>query len=214
MKSIDITDIKFGKLTAIKYEKTLKGQQYWLFRCECGKEKILPKRHVRGGKIKSCGCLLKQNNTGFKHGLSKTRLYSIFRGMKNRCYNPNEPAYKNYGMKGIKICDSWLKDIRNFYSWALLNGYNENLTIERIDNSKGYCAKNCRWIPLGEQSKNTSYNLNITYLNKTQCLAKWCEELGLDKQLTQQRLKRDKWSVERAFNTKKPLKNWIRRKDF
>lgn len=212
MKNIDITGHKFNNLTAIRYEKTYRNQQYWLFKCDCGKEKILPKHHVRKGEVKSCGCLLKQNKTGLKHGLSKTRLYSIFQGMKNRCYNPNEPAYKNYGLKGINICPEWLNNFKTFYNWALLNGYNDNLTIERIDNSKGYYEDNCRWIPLGEQTKNTSYNLRITYLGKTQCLAKWCEELGLNKSLTQRRLKRDGWSFERAFTTKEPLKSWVRRK--
>lgn len=210
MKSIDITGQTFGRLTAIKKVYTKNNKQYWLFKCSCGNEKVINKNHVREGSINSCGCLLKENNTGYKHGLSKTRLYSIFMGMKNRCYNPNEPAFKNYGQRGIFVCKEWLNNPKAFVEWALSNGYNDNLTIERIDVNKGYCPENCTWIPLEKQVRNTRVNRRITYKGITKCLAEWCETLGLNQRRTEDRLLRG-WSIDRAFSTKEPLKYWIRR---
>lgn len=94
------------------------------------------------------------------HDMSKTSLASILNGMKQRCYNPNRRSYKNYGGKGITICEDWLSDTNNFYKWALANGYEEGLSIERLDNDKGYYPDNCTWIPLEDQYKNRSYEIN------------------------------------------------------
>lgn len=88
------------------------------------------------------------------NGLSKTRLFRIFQGMKTRCYNPNGKIYKYYGARGIRICDKWLDDFKTFYYWAINNGYTDNLTIDRIDVNGNYCPSNCRWITLSEQQTN------------------------------------------------------------
>jgi len=90
-----------------------------------------------------------------KHGLSKTRLYAIYSGMKQRCYNSENSHYSNYGEKGIYICNEWMSEngLQNFIEWSLNNGYNENLTIDRIDSNKGYSPDNCQWIT---QSSNSS----------------------------------------------------------
>ena len=93
-----------------------------------------------------------------EHGLSKTRLYNIYSGMKQRCYNPNSQAYPLYGGKGITICDEWLGDngLQNFFDWSLSHGYNENLTIDRIDSGKGYSPDNCQWITASANSKRAN----------------------------------------------------------
>ncbi len=93
-----------------------------------------------------------------EHGLSKTRLYSIYSGMKQRCYNPNSQPYPLYGGKGITICDDWLGDngLQNFFEWSLSHGYNDNLTIDRLDSSKGYSPDNCQWITASENSKRAN----------------------------------------------------------
>ena len=93
-----------------------------------------------------------------KHGLSNTRLYSIFRDMKRRCYNPNFSEFKAYGGKGIIICDEWLRNFQSFYDWAMTNGYQDDLTIDRINSSKIYSPDNCRWLTLEENSRNRSYD--------------------------------------------------------
>lgn len=107
------------------------------------------------------------------------RLYNIWTLMKQRCYNQNNKGYKYYGARGIRVADCWLHDYHAFKKWAFENGYKENLTIERIDNNKGYEPNNCKWIEKSEQSLNRSMNFYFTYKGKTQCLSEWCKELGL-----------------------------------
>jgi len=129
-----------------------------------GNEVITTGNHLRTGHTKSCGCLNKKNgekNPSYKHGKRKTRLYKIFYGMKQRCYNKKNPRYKNYGEKGIKICDEWLDNFMNFYSWAIENGYKDDLTIDRINNGGDYEPNNCRWLTRQAQNWNTTRTKNI-----------------------------------------------------
>lgn len=210
MKNIDITGKRFGRLLAVEQTYTKKGQQYWMCICDCGTEKIIRKSHLISGRIKSCGCLLKDNMSGYKHGLCNTRIMRIFQGIKNRCYNKNEKAYKNYGGRNITICKEWLENSLLFYEWAKNNGYKKGLTIDRIDNNKGYSPDNCRWTTYKQQARNTRRNLILEYRGKKKCLAEWCDFLGLDSRRTQERLKRG-WSVERAFSNKEALVYWSRR---
>lgn len=140
-----------------------------------------------------------------------TRLSNIYQQMKNRCYNPNNPSYKNYGGRGITICAEWnsrekikgtrgnnTKGFTAFKKWALNNGYTNGLTIDRIDNSKGYSPDNCRWVNCKVQANNTRHNHYLTYKGKTQSLTNWCEELELNYNKVRSRLKNG-WSVEKAL---------------
>lgn len=129
-------------------------------------------------------------------------LRGIYRGMKARCYEPNCKSYKYYGEKGIGICKEWLEDYHSFEKWALENGYNNNLSIDRIDNDKWYCPENCHFVTVKEQANNTSRNHLITYKGKTQSLALWCDELGLCYNKVKIRINRRHWSVEKAFKVK------------
>lgn len=106
------------------------------------------------------------------------KLRNTWRHIKNRCYNKNDPAYKNYGGRGIAVCDEWLNSFESFESWALNNGCAEGLTIERIDNDGNYCPENCKWATMLEQSNNRRSNILVTYLGKTQTLTQWARELG------------------------------------
>ncbi len=143
------------------------------------------------------------------------RLNTIFRSMKTRCYNPNCIEYSNYGGRGITICDEWLNSERvktlgrvtkgwlAFKEWALLNGYQDNLSIDRIDNNKGYSPDNCRWADSKTQANNRGdFVFKITYKNRTQTLKQWCEELGLKYQTILKRIQVHHWSVEKALETK------------
>ncbi|MCR6112727.1 hypothetical protein HXA35_20565 [Bacillus sp. A301a_S52] len=123
--------------------------------CECGKEREVRLEYLRSGHTKSCGCILKElsNRIRKTHGLTGTRLYRIWSGMKARCYNKNRKSYKTYGALGVSVCEEW-KDFEPFYKWAMNNGYKSNLTIERIDPYGNYEPSNCTWIPFEEQAKN------------------------------------------------------------
>ena len=135
-KPLDITGKRFGKLTAIKIDHLgFKNQRFWLCKCDCGNFTVQRISDLNAGKVKSCGCVrykpLIDRNTS--HNESKTRLYHIWRGIKTRCKNENHGDYKNYGGRGISICKEWEESYVAFRDWAMSNGYDDNLTIERKD---------------------------------------------------------------------------------
>ena len=135
------------------------------------------------------------------NNLRNHRLYKIWAGIKNRCFNKNLAAYKDYGMRGIKICDNWSNDFKAFYDWAVANGYNDNLTIERINVNGNYEPNNCCWILKSEQAKNRRNNNYITYNFETHTIADWAKILNVSYTKLYLRIKRRNWSIERAFNT-------------
>lgn len=125
----------------------------------------------------------------------RKRLKSIYRGMKSRCYNKNSINYKYYGGKGVIICEDWLSSFENFYEWAISNGYNKELTIDRIYPNEGYNPRNCKWSTKKEQSYNRSMSVKLTYNGKTMYLTEWAEELNIDKKTLSWRY-RNGWSDE------------------
>lgn len=133
------------------------------------------------------------------HGKSKTKLYRVWCGMKNRCYNSKTACFKNYGSRGISICEEWLSDFSNFYDWAKNNGYAEGLTIDRIDVNGNYEPSNCRWASRFVQSNNTRRNVKITYSGKTQSIKMWCQQLGLNYRKIYFRIQHYGWSVKDAL---------------
>lgn len=135
--------------------------------------------------------------------LGNKRLYNIWCGIKKRCNTKSAKDYKHYGARGITVCEEWGNSYKSFYDWATKNGYTDELTIDRIDNNKGYSPDNCRWATYKEQENNRRYNKSITYKGKTQNVKQWAEELGINYKTLWNRLFMYKWDTERAFNKKR-----------
>lgn len=136
------------------------------------------------------------------HHKSNTRLYKLWCSMRHRCNTKSDSNYHKYGAKGIKVCDEWNKNFMSFYNWSISNGYQDNLSIDRIDNNKGYSPDNCRWLTMLQQMNNTTRTKMITYKGKTQSIPNWCRELNLNYKTVRTRINQYGWDVERAFTTK------------
>lgn len=200
---------KFGRLTVIEdLGCDEKSDRKLRCKCDCGNEVIVSQILLRTGNTQSCGCLQSEltaqrnKETGCWNGDSTNpkyeRLYRIWGAMRNRCDSPLNIHYNLYGGKGIKVCDEWYNWFI-FKDWALSHGYQDDLTIDRIDGNGNYEPSNCRWATVTEQANNVSTNKLLTYQGRTQTLAQWCDELNLDYFRTKARLNSCDYTVEEAF---------------
>ena len=180
MKSrlIDITGNNYGRLTVIEPAgKEGTGAALWKCRCECGNEIITRGASLKSGHTKSCGCY--KSDIHSTHRKKNTRLYEIWRGMKKRCGLDTLHNYDAYGGRGITICDEWKNDFMSFYTWAMENGYQEHLTLDRKDNNGNYEPSNCKWSTVEEQANNRRSNRLITANGETHTIAEWARITGL-----------------------------------
>lgn len=177
----DLTGQKFGRLTVreLAYVDKKCGA-IWLCDCECGNTKEAKARDLSRGSTKSCGCLQRDvaKNIHKTHGLSNTRIHSIWMHTRDKCTKPNNKRYKDYGGRGIKVCDEWMNDFMNFYNWSMQNGYQDNLTLDRIDVDGNYEPDNCRWADNDVQAHNKRLDKLYTYNDKTLSVRDWCKEIG------------------------------------
>lgn len=186
----DLTGQKFGRLTALAPDHTYKGALWWRCRCDCGNEVVVSSNHLVQGTTRSCGCYAREVRkiTGAKSGIAKvnyrhggfgTKLYNVWAGIIRRCENPNQKYYKDYGGRGISVCSEWRNNFAKFRDWAFENGYQDGLTIERINNDGDYEPGNCRWIPMAEQFRNRRNSILIEHNGKTYTLREISEIGGI-----------------------------------
>lgn len=198
MKAIDLTGQEFGRLTVIERAKNKGNKVMWLCQCECGNIIVAQGYNLTSGHTQSCGCYAKENH--YKtHCMSGTRLHNEWRSMKRRCYTKGQKEFKNYGARGIAICDEWLHDFKAFYDWAMSSGYADNLTIDRIDVNGNYEPSNCRWVTQKVQQNNRRNNHYITYNGETLTAMQYSEKYNLNYSTLITRLSRG-WSVEKIMN--------------
>jgi hypothetical protein len=211
--SIDLSGLIVGRLTVLEKDGfRLTAQQrkdtVWRCLCSCGNTVFVrqSKLRVKTSPTRSCGCLrddlsrLRKN--GYIHGESKTLLYGLWHGIKDRCKNMYGEKNKHYKGKGIKVCDEWASSYLVFREWALANGYKKGLSLDRIDGNKNYEPSNCRFVTMEVQQNNRSNNRNIEAFGETKTLAQWLKDprCKIGRESLKDRLKYN-WDIEKAIIT-------------
>ena len=192
---IDMTGERYGKLVVIARSPVNNKQNkpLWVCKCDCGKYTTTTRRRLINGQTKSCGCyrreLSKEQHT--THGMKRTRLYRIWTGIKDRCLNPNSKYWNKYGGRGITVCEDWSSDFVKFHDWSLANGYQDDLTIDRIDNDKGYSPDNCRWTSYLVQENNRGNNIRYEVDGEIITITDLCRREGLSRREVAKRYKGD-----------------------
>jgi hypothetical protein len=222
----DLIGKKFGKLKVLNFAykkatyKTNKKSgnkniaKYLYFyecQCDCGKHKIINIQSLKRGLTVSCGCYGKEQRAKSltKHGKTESRLYNIWCSMKQRCYNKKHKEFKYWGGKGVFICNEWKNNFQSFYDWAMKNGYDENLSIDRIDCDGNYEPSNCRWATPKEQVINALKDKMIKYKNENHTIAEWSEIVKIPYGCLYTRINTLGWDVEKALKTKSRKKQII-----
>jgi len=197
----DLKGIRFGKLVVIEKDENNKRKNYWLCKCDCGKNKSIFRGHLTANRIDHCGCLSFQKKSAINktHGETNTRLFKIWNGMRDRCRNPHNHSYSRYGGRGISVCTEW-SDFLTFKTWALFHGYNDTLSIDRIDNNGNYEPENCRWATNKQQANNKRNSQIITYNDETYSLSEWSEKLKIPIETLRARVRKN-WSIEKIIIT-------------
>lgn len=180
-KPMDITNHKYGRLTAIRYLESRNKNAYWLFKCDCGNEKVTSTHSVRSGNTLSCGCIHREQlvERNHKHGLRSIPEYSIWLVMKDRCLNKENKDFHHYGGRGITIHQSWIDSFEQFYK-DVGPRPGKGFTIDRTENSKGYEPGNCKWVTQKEQCRNKRNNRYIEMNGEIKSLAEWVEIHNVD----------------------------------
>lgn len=198
----DITGKRYGMLVAIsraENERTVGGDPIvmWLCACDCGSSSTVRARNLTSGNTTSCGCrkrtFIRANKT---HGMSRSRTYAIWNTMVQRCTNPGSTSYESYGGRGITVCEDW-KRFDSFY--ADMGEAPDGLSIDRVDNSKGYSPENCRWATGIEQGGNKRNNKIVFHNGQSKTLTEWAREYGLSPALVRNRFNALGWGIERCL---------------
>lgn len=204
----DLTGMRFGKLTVLEYtnKRNLNRNILWRCLCDCGNEIYVATSCLNSGHTKSCGCgknnFVEMGKIGGKigkHHLSRTRLYKCYNHMINRCHNSSNIQYKDYGGRGITVCEEWKNDFISFYNWAMSNGYKDDLTIDRIDVNGNYEPSNCRWVNKYLQANNKRNNVYITCNNETLTIAQWSNRLNINYWNIRRKIQKG-WTIQQIID--------------
>ena len=215
---------KFGRLTVeSRFGTNKRKRATWKCLCDCGNYVVAESNNLVSGNTRSCGCLKNDihRDRMLKHGYRHHPLYKTWQNMKCRCGNKNSNSYKNYGERGIVVCDEWKNDFVSFKNWAISNGYKEQncalnteCTIDRINYNGNYEPNNCRFTNIKNQSKNKRNTIMIMYNNEKKPLVDWCMILGLDLKRTYQRIYNLGWEAKMALETPICVKTrWSKKED-
>lgn len=205
----NLTGMRFGGLTAVnpapdRFLPSGRHLTMWKCVCECGNIHIARSADLKSGAITSCGCYKAENTARVHttHGATKNRktenLYSVWAGIKCRCYCEKEKAYKYYGAKGVTMCEEWKDDFSAFRTWAKENGYKSGLSIDRIDVAGNYCPENCRWADDIVQANNKTTNHFLEWRGATHTIAEWARILGIPYNKLYWKLQKNNWQLEGA----------------
>ena len=183
----DLINKKFGMLTVLRRVNDIEdvsGRKYIAYECicECGRKKTTKAYSLIYGRCSSCGHHASKPKEGsIMSNKTSKRLYSILSGMKSRCFSKNNPNFNHYGGRGITICQEWIDNFRSFEKWAIENGYNNDLTIDRIDVNGNYEPDNCRWITNKEQQNNKRNTVHIDFYGEDITLKELSNRTGIDR---------------------------------
>lgn len=197
---IDLTGKRFGKLTVIKMhdQRNEKGEILWLCKCDCGEERLSISGSLQHGGNTTCG----NHPKLFKHGQSGTRLFNIWTGMNARCSKKTASSYYLYGARGIQVCKEWREDFFVFKEWALNNGYQDDLSIDRFPDQNGdYGPDNCRWATSEEQNNNRVNNVLYEIDGELKTLTQWATIYKTSRGMAYQRIYLLQWDVKKALST-------------
>lgn len=203
---------RFARWTVLSPGLRSRGGLAARCRCECGEERVIPECRLKTGGSKSCGCYSADTSRKRKlthgHGTRGARLpeYRVWEAMKRRCLRPTDKNYRNYGARGISVCERWLASFDAFLSDMGMRPSPDH-QIDRVNNDGNYEPANCRWATRSEQCRNRRTTRLVEYQGRTQCVLSWCEELGLNFAVVRARLQLG-WSAERAFLA--PVRRWPR----
>ncbi len=202
----------FFRWEIVGYPKPDGNGKKFICKCLCGNIKTVAYSLMKRGLSKSCGCFRSENASilislrEHKHNLSKHPLYRIWAGMRNRCYNKKDKGYKDYGGRGIFVCDEWKNDFKPFYDWAISAGWKKGLKNDRRDNDKGYSPQNCRFVNDSVSMRNTRRNVFIEYNGETMVITDWAKKVGITTESLKKRLYKLKWPIDKALTQSKTLK--------
>lgn len=202
--------MRFGRLVTLHVDEdatSKKKETCWLCQCDCGNTKSFRSRNLAYGTTQSCGCLHREQliARNYKHGQTNTKLHTHWMAMKQRCLNPNTEYYYLYGGKGIKVYDEWLTNFNAFAQQAISNGYDDSLSLDRIDSNGNYSPENCRWITMKGQANNISRNHHIVYKGESLTLSQASDKYNIPYNTLKQRINLLHWTADKAIET--PVRN-------